>query len=64
MDVSTMRAVSKLAMAGEQAGFTLEEMIDMLKSGISVIGLLDIIVERLYPEMLPPRVCGSSRWIM
>jgi len=31
-----LRAIGKLAMAGEQAGFSLEEMIDMLNSGVSV----------------------------
>jgi hypothetical protein len=42
-----LRAVGKLARAGEQAGFNLEEMIEMLNSGMSVENLLNLIACRL-----------------
>ena len=40
---SLTRAVGKLAVAGEQAGFTLEQMIQLLNDGLTVEALLDII---------------------
>jgi hypothetical protein len=40
-------AVAKLAIAGEQAGFTLEQMIELLNGGLSVASLLDLIQYRL-----------------
>lgn len=42
-----LRAVGKLARAGEQAGFNIEEMIEMLDSGMSVESLLNLISGRL-----------------
>ena len=54
-------SVSKLAMAGEQAGFTLEQMIRLLNAGITVETLLDIIERRLSGAVPEAR---SSRWIM
>jgi hypothetical protein len=41
------RAICKLAIAGEQAGFSLEQMIDFLNAGLTVEGLLDLIMLRL-----------------
>lgn len=35
--------IEQLARAGEQAGFTVEEMIDMLNAGVSIGTLLDMI---------------------
>jgi hypothetical protein len=59
---STAQIVYKLAIAGEQAGFTLEEMIQLLNAGIGVETLLHLIEWRLgTAEHGPPR---SSRWIM
>ena len=59
-------AVGKLAMAGEQAGFSLEEMIDVLNSGASVLTLFALISRRL--QTLPTRTVESlelsSRGIM
>jgi len=43
-----IRAIARLALAGEQAGFTVEEMIELLNTGISVETLLDL-------------VCGQSK---
>jgi hypothetical protein len=36
-------AIGKLALAGEQAGFSVEEMIELLKTGTSVETLLDLV---------------------
>ena len=47
MERSLLSAVAKLAMFGEMAGFSLDEMIEFLDSGLSVLGLLDLIVMRL-----------------
>lgn len=62
---SVRTSVFKLAMAGEQAGFTVEQMIAMLNSGVSVEGLLLLVEWKLthapLPEFCPSR---SSRWIM
>ena len=58
---SLAASICKLAMAGEKAGFTLEQMIRMLNAGISVETLLDIIEKRLR-EVVPES--RSSRWIM
>lgn len=43
-------AVRKLVLAGEQAGFGLEEMIDLLKTGVSVGTLVDLIGYRIGAE--------------
>jgi hypothetical protein len=47
-------AIIKLARAGEQAGFTVEEMIELLKTGVSVETLLDLICCRL--NFIPPHI--------
>jgi hypothetical protein len=36
-------AIRKLALAGEQAGFSVEEMTELLKTGVSVETLLDVL---------------------
>ncbi|HKS74750.1 MAG TPA: hypothetical protein VJQ82_16215 [Terriglobales bacterium] len=60
-----VRAVRKLAMAGEQAGFSLEQMIDMLNAGLSVLVLLELISWRLELLRTPAEpLISSSRWIM
>lgn len=56
---STAQVVYKLAVAGEQAGFSLEEMIQILNAGVSVETLLHLIELRL-SEAAP----SSSSWIM
>jgi hypothetical protein len=62
---SLLAAVGKLAIAGEQAGFSLEQMIELLDQGLTVETLLDLISWRLEalrkPTVLP--AC-SSGWIM
>ncbi len=59
---SLVRAIGKLAAAGERAGFTLEEMIQLLDSGVSVETLLELISRRL--EDPPPRSPNRTNWIM
>jgi hypothetical protein len=59
---STAQTVYKLAIAGEQAGFSVEEMIQMLNAGITVETLLYLIEWRL--GAADDRQARSSRWIM
>ena len=53
-------SIAKLAIAGEQAGFTVEQMIQMLTAGVAVEGLLRLIEWRLSANPEPLR---SSRWV-
>ena len=53
--------VSKLALAGEQAGFSIEEMIDLLQLGLTVETMLHLIEQRLETPTVAP---GSSRWVV
>jgi hypothetical protein len=59
---STAGTVYKLVIAGEQAGFSVEEMIGILDAGVSVENLL-LIIEWCLDGVVPstPR---SSRLIM
>ena len=41
------QSIGKLAIAGEQAGFSVEQMIQLLSAGLSVATLLDLIAWRL-----------------
>jgi hypothetical protein len=59
---STAQTVYKLAIAGEQAGFSVEEMIQMLNAGITVETLLHLIEWRL--GAADDRQARSSCWIM
>jgi len=64
---SLLTAVSKLAMFGERAGFSLERMIQLLNTGVSVHTLLQLIAQRLDDDARKPvaaPTCSSSRWIM
>ena len=47
-------AISRLAIAGEQAGFSIEEMIDMLNSGVSLSTLVALISSRLEDDPVLP----------
>jgi hypothetical protein len=58
---STAGTVYKLALAGEQAGFSLEDMISLLNSGVTVETLLQLIEWRLTTVANEPR---SARWVM
>ena len=44
--------IERLARAGEQAGFSVEEMIEMLNAGVSIGALLDMISYSLSHEAL------------
>ena len=52
---SRVNAVRKLAIAGEQAGLSLEQMIQLLNSGMSAVALLNLITWRLdHPSQCSP----------
>jgi hypothetical protein len=58
-------AIEKLAIAGEQAGLSVEQMIYLLSSGLTVATLLDLIAWRLeYMESHVPAVASVYNWIM
>jgi hypothetical protein len=59
---TTAETVYKLAISGEQAGFTLEQMIQILNAGVSVETLLHMIEWRFRGG--DPSPARSSRWIM
>ena len=59
---SLQTSVFKLAIAGEQAGLTIEQMIQMLNDGVSIEGLLRVIALRLGQPIVEDS--RSSRWIM
>lgn len=62
---SLVAAVSKLALEGERAGFTLEQLIELLEAGIPVAGLLELIRWRLDLRArtgIPNAVAGD--WVM
>jgi len=48
-------------LAGEEAGFSVEQMIQILQTGTSVEALLCMIEWRWCPPAMEPR---SSRWVM
>ena len=56
-----MTAIEKLVRAGEQAGFTVEQMIQLLQTGVDAETLLQMIERRLSPPSTKPR---SSGWVM
>ncbi len=58
-------AINKLAIAGEQAGFTVEQMIQLLEDGLSVETLLDLIAWSLERRQHPaPSGSTTSNWVM
>lgn len=62
---SLVLAIAKLAAAGEQAGFTLEQMIELLDAGVTVESLLELIGMRLNPAAMPSaHDISPSRWVM
>ena len=59
------KAIEKLAVAGEQAGFSVEQMIEMLNSGISIETLIEMITCRLgMPWIAPGPSVSPIRWVM
>ena len=62
---SLVLAISKLAAAGEQAGFTLEQMIELLDQGLEIETLLELICWRLHGAAMPPaNDVPRYRWVM
>ena len=63
---SIEQSIYKLALAGEQAGFSVEQMIQMLNAGLTVETLLHLIEWRLDAgrQDATPAAARSSRWIM
>ncbi len=64
---SIAASVFKLAIAGEQAGLKLEQMIELLNAGVTLEMLLGLIEWKLTHEQLWTNELGhvsSSRWIM
>jgi hypothetical protein len=57
-------AINKLAICGERAGFSVEQMIQILNAGVSVETLLQLIAANLNLEMKKPVEPRSSHWIM
>ena len=62
---SLVVAVWKLMVDGERAGFTPEQMIELLEGGIPVRGLLELIRWRLEYERRTSLSNGASgNWVM
>ena len=62
---SLILAISKLAVAGEQAGFTQEQMIGLLDAGVEVETLLELISLRLQGVRLATiSRSAPSNWVM
>jgi hypothetical protein len=54
--------VYRLAVAGEEAGFSLDDMIQLLNAGLSVLALLNLIEWRL--GQTEPPTPRATRWLM
>jgi hypothetical protein len=61
---SLVVAISKLAAAGQQAGFTLEEMIELLDGGLGVETRLVLIAWRLEGRDPPAPPTSYSSWVV
>jgi hypothetical protein len=61
---SLTKAIGKLAVAAEQAGLSVDRMIEMLNSGVSVETLLELIVWRLGVLQTLPPPGSPTRWVM
>ena len=60
-------AIEKLAIAGEQAGFSVEQMIRLLNLGMSVEELVDVIATRLEAIRRPFPIAHAavhSNWVV
>ena len=56
--------IAKLAMAGQQAGFTVEQMIQLLNAGLGVQALLELIARRLEQPKAHGPISRSSNWVV
>jgi hypothetical protein len=59
-----LSGVEKLAVAGQQAGFSIEQMIGFLSPGMAVETLLDLISWRLEQPQPKVPVLSSSHWVV
>ena len=59
-----MTAIGKLAVAGEQAGLSVEQMINLLNDGLTVETLLELITWRLTEVRKPITAPCSSCWLV
>ena len=62
-DASLTTAIAKLALAGEQAGFSIEQMIQLLTDGLTVDVLLDLIMWR-HQIPNPTTPSPSAHWVV
>ena len=64
MDKATLvSGIAKLATAGQQAGFTVEQMIGLLNAGLGVEGLIGLSWRLEQPKPLAP-YASSSVWVV
>lgn len=57
-------SIFKLAVAGEQAGFTVEQMIELLNAGVTVEALLRMVERGLAGVSVCEPQLGSSRSVV
>ena len=53
--------IERLVRAGNAAGLSVDQIVDVLRAGLSVEGLLPLIASRLPDTSLP---LSSSRWVI
>jgi len=56
-----LETITKLIRAGEEAGYTLEQMIQLLENGMSLSSLMELVEWRLTSATIEPR---AYRWVM
>jgi hypothetical protein len=61
MQRSLAETIQKVVTAGQEAGFTLDQMIELLEKGVTVESLLRLIEWRLSLPVVEPH---WSRWVM
>lgn len=61
MDEKLLVGLQKLVCAGQEAGLTIDQMIDLLNAGLTVETLLDLIEMRL---SYGPSTPSTSRWVI
>ena len=59
-----LEAIRRLAAAGQRAGFSVDQMIHLLKGGVSIETLLGMIETRLAGTVTQAGAPNSSHWIM
>jgi hypothetical protein len=61
--LSIVNAIEKLAVAGERAGFTIEQMIELLNEGLTVESLIGLVLWRLDVQSAVP-IPLSAGWVI